>query len=247
MTQEQIKKLEELKKLLDAGILTQEEFDNGKMTILEKSEAEQKPSFQKSRLTHKTALYVLASIVLLVVIGGSIHKQSMGSDEAKEYEYDTLEEVSEGQEELNDVPEKILGFHIDQKWDDAYNLAKSLSKEMFVSEDSCEFIIPEQKYRGVLFDELHITTDDFFVNSIGFNISVKDCSSRDSMFDLLVNKLARAYFNVREINDDIYVAEGYYYIYVIRSPKNEGAPYKLEVVFKSYDDSYNFEKLLRED
>lgn len=236
MTQEQIKKIEQLKKLLDVGVLTQEEFDKCRLTILDKSEAEQKPPFKKRRFTYKNTLYILACIVLLVVIGLFIHNRIMSNEEANENENENYDKKAREQKEaLEGTPEKIHGFYIGQGWaNDADNLNKLFQGHDWATCDSCEIYFDNEVYEGVPFDELSISMGmGGVVTEIRLQMyNIENANTLDSLYNKFVNKLTSTYRNVHKIDDNIFVAESNYNVYLTRTSLKANESYSLDLTFR---------------
>lgn len=132
MTQEQINKLQELKQLLDSGILNEEEYAKEKDVILNQIETNEKPSTEKKSSSSKKYLYALVCLAVIAVIGLAVYNFG---DNTKGGTYETLKGLSIGVDK-NTFAEQLQASGI-------------LKNKIEIVEDDMFFM------DGILFDELH--------------------------------------------------------------------------------------------
>lgn len=117
MTQEQIKKIEELKSLLDSGVLTQEEYEAEKKSVLENN-LKQESKVSSTTMKEKRKWITIAGI-FVVIIGVAVtlpHVISYLNDKKqKELEIEKTEKVLNLSNMLLSKSEKLYAFVVERK------------------------------------------------------------------------------------------------------------------------------------
>lgn len=176
MTQEQIKKLEELKSLLDSGILSQQEFNAEKAKIMSSQPAQAEPTRNdSSKTTTKKNPVVKWIIAALVIILAAIAMFFAFRTQPK------AASVTENGKSISFISKDSrheMTVHFGDSYDSIFEMSKADSENIergCVFDPDKEFFgLAQKEYLGVVFDGVHMYFKNEKLSGIDFSLRLNN-------------------------------------------------------------------------
>lgn len=172
MTQEQIKKLEELKSLLDSGILSQQEFNAEKAKIMSSQPAQAEPTRNdSSKTTTKKNPLVKWIIAALVIILAAIAMFFAFRTQPK------AASVTENGKSISFISKDSrheMTVHFGESYDSIFKMSianpEIIERGYAYGPDKESFSLPQKEYLGVVFDAVHMYFKNEKLYGIDFSL-----------------------------------------------------------------------------